>query len=87
MGSTWNASLVRAIGRVIGTEARVGGATRAFSPELQVRVCHVFRSLRLRCLFSLLVAMLAPPQVDTNPRFGRTEEAFGEDPKLVADMG
>ena len=60
MGSTWNVPLVGAIGRVIGLEARVGGASRAFSPELQV---------------------------DTNPRFGRTEEAFGEDPKLVADMG
>jgi beta-glucosidase len=26
-------------------------------------------------------------QVDTDPRFGRTEEAFGEDPKLVAALG
>lgn len=23
----------------------------------------------------------------TDPRFGRTEEAFGEDPKLVSDLG
>lgn len=60
MGATWNPALIQQVGRVIGLEARVGGASRAFSPELQV---------------------------DTDPRFGRTEEAFGEDPKLVSDMG
>lgn len=60
MGATWNVSLVHAIGRIIGVEARVGGATRAFSPELQV---------------------------DTDPRFGRLQEGFGEDPKLVSDLG
>jgi beta-glucosidase-like glycosyl hydrolase len=26
-------------------------------------------------------------QVDTDPRFGRTDEAFGEDPHLVAQLG
>ncbi len=26
-------------------------------------------------------------QVDTDPRFGRTEEAFGEDPQLVSVLG
>jgi beta-glucosidase len=26
-------------------------------------------------------------QVDTDPRFGRLEEAFGEDPHLVAGLG
>ena len=38
MGSTWNATLVRAIGRVIGTEARVGGATRELAADMNRRI-------------------------------------------------
>jgi beta-glucosidase len=36
MGPTWNAPLINQVGRVIGLEARVGGASLAYSPELQV---------------------------------------------------
>lgn len=36
LGSTWNVSLVQAIGSVIGLEARAAGVTRGFAPVLQV---------------------------------------------------
>jgi beta-glucosidase len=36
LGQTWNESLVRAVGAVIGAEARACGVTRGFAPVLQV---------------------------------------------------
>lgn len=60
LGSSWNTTLVEAVGTVIALEARAGGVIRGNAPVLQVV---------------------------TDPRFGRFEEAFGEDPYLVSRMG
>ena len=60
LSSSFNASLVEAVGAAVGAEARAGGFLRGNAPVLQVV---------------------------TDPRFGRFEEAFGEDPFLVARMG
>lgn len=60
LASSYNLTLIKAIGNVIGLEARSAGMQRGFAPVLQVT---------------------------TDPRFGRTEESFGEDPFLVAQMG
>lgn len=60
LASSWNTSLVAAVGAVIAAEARASGVQRGFAPVLQVT---------------------------TDPRFGRFEEAFGEDPLLVSAMG
>jgi beta-glucosidase len=36
LGQTWNETLIRAVGEVIGAEARANGVTRGFAPVLQV---------------------------------------------------
>jgi beta-glucosidase len=101
LGASWNLTLVQSVARIIGTEARIGGVSRAFSPELQVSIRRVapaflldFKNRAGTCanhchLFGTLSGLhgCIALQVDTDPRFGRTEEAFGEDPKLVSDMG
>ena len=38
LGQTWNETLVRAVGTVIGSEARTNGITRGFAPVLQTVV-------------------------------------------------
>ena len=60
LGSTWDPDLIERAFAVVGREGRLGGATIALSPVLDLA---------------------------RDPRFGRVEEFFGEDPYHVARMG
>ena len=73
---------------MIAIEASASGNDRGFSPEINVREqCHTvalsdYRSHACGGRCSNLTRMrapgLLPEQVCTDPRFGRTEENFGE---------
>ncbi|CAB3747433.1 glycoside hydrolase family 3 N-terminal domain-containing protein [Paraburkholderia solisilvae] len=57
--ATWNASLIKRVGKMIGEQARSIGCHQGLAPVLDV---------------------------SHDPRWGRTEETFGEDPYLVGVM-
>jgi beta-glucosidase len=60
VASCWDASLVREIGRVTGSEGRALGYTNIYSPVLDL---------------------------NRDPRWGRTTEAYSEDPYLTSVLG
>ncbi len=60
LSSAWDTSLVRKVGRVIGTETRAHGVDMILGPVLDLA---------------------------RDPRWGRTEETYGEDPYLNARNG
>lgn len=59
IGSSWNVSLARALGEVLGRECRALGIDAAYSPEVNLY---------------------------TDPRNGRLQEGFSEDPRLTAEL-
>ncbi|KAH3756965.1 Beta-glucosidase BoGH3B [Pelomyxa schiedti] len=59
LACTWNTTLVQEVHRTIAVETRITGATRSFSPNINLY---------------------------TDPRFGRYQEGWGEDPFLTASM-
>ncbi|KQN97815.1 glycoside hydrolase family 3 C-terminal domain-containing protein [Paenibacillus sp. Leaf72] len=66
LGCTWNPELLKAIGSVIGDEARVYYQR---DPEVNG------------------LTLWAPTvDMERDPRWGRTEEAYGEDPKLTGEL-
>ena len=73
MGATWDPSIVQAMGNVISTEAR------AKFNEAQREGNH-------RIFFGL--TFWSPNiNIDRDPRWGRGQETYGEDPFLTARMG
>ena len=73
MGATWDPTIVQAMGNVISTEAR------AKFNEAQRQGNH-------RIFFGL--TFWSPNiNIDRDPRWGRGQETYGEDPFLTARMG
>lgn len=88
IGSTWNTNLTYQIGRVIGSEARLGGISRAFSPELQVRAhtpTTTAERLRVCAAFILLtIASVATLCILTGVT---TSIAGGDGPSIWSHRG
>lgn len=60
LGHTWDRELMRHVGYITGSEARLLGYTNVYAPILDVA---------------------------RDPRWGRTEEVYGESPYLIAELG
>ena len=84
-GATWNVTMAELVGAAIGREARASGVAHGLCPVINIpaSVSNRARDHMATVCRANWTRMFA---VQTDPRFGRTQESYGEDPFIVGTM-